>query len=228
MGCILLSHLIDEFTPLYGNTPQVKIEPYSLIDNGDSSNTSLITIHCHSGTHVDAPKHFIDDGISISDFSLEQLIFKNPVIVDCSINNSLLIMQHHLIEYADQLKMADCLLLRTGSENFRDEDKYRTLNPGIAADTIKWIRREYPHIRCIGIDTISISSYRHRIEGRKAHRAAFEYLEGSKPLLLVEDMKLSAAADSKLERIIIFPWQVKGVDSAPCTVVAKIKDNNLD
>ncbi len=44
-----------------------------------------------------------------------------------------------------------------------------------------------------------------------------------KPLVLVEDMKLNNIKKlNSVKKIIIVPWQIKGIDSAPCTIIAKI------
>lgn len=223
MAYILLSHKIDNDTPLYGNTPKLSIIPHSQISSGDSSNTSIINIHCHTGTHVDAPDHFIDGGKTISDYSLDELIFRSPIIIDVPINDNLLIMRSDVESFADILNVADCLLIRTGSELFRNDEQYRLNNIGIAPETIRWIREQYPSIRCIGIDSISISSYQHREIGREAHRAAFEDIKGSSPLLLMEDVKLGEVKKAKM--VMILPWMIKGVDSTPCTVLAQIEDH---
>ncbi|HEY0196094.1 MAG TPA: cyclase family protein, partial [Methanobacterium sp.] len=86
-----------------------------------------------------------------------------------------------------------------------------------------WIRENYPGIRCLGIDSVSISSYQNPALGRQAHVNAFK--EGEKlgeSLLLIEDMKLGSIKTEDLEWLMVVPWQIKGIDSAPCTVIAKL------
>jgi len=223
MGYVLLSYTINEHTPLYGDTPKPRIAPHSRISNGDSSNTAIISIHNHTGTHIDAPKHFTDDGRAISDYSVDELTFTNPVIIDCPKDGAVLITPDDFQDVTHLLQRSDCLLLHTGFGRFRDEERYRTHNPGIAPETMLWIRREYPNIRCIGIDTISVSSFQYRQKGREAHKAAFtDTNDLGDPLLLVEDMNLHAALNLKLKKIVISPWQIKNIDSAPCTVLAEV------
>jgi len=223
MKYVLLSHMINENTPLYGNTPKPRILAHSRISEGDSSNTAILSIHNHTGTHIDAPKHFVDDGKAISKYILDELVFKDPVIVDCPKEDAVLITPEDLQHASHMLQKSDCLLLRTGFEQFRGEEKYRTHNPGIAPETILWIRREYPDIRCIGIDCISISSFQHRSAGRDAHKAAFVVKDNiTCSLLLIEDMKLDVIENGNVRIIIVLPWQIEGIDSAPCTVLAEV------
>ena len=224
MKYVLLSHTINEDTPLYGDTPALRISPHSRISKGDSSNTAIISIHNHTGTHIDAPKHFIDDGKAISEYTLDELIFKNPVIVDCPKDDATLITIDELQNASHLLKNSDCLLLRTGFGRFRDEQRYCTHNPGIAPNTILWIRREHPNIRCIGIDSISISSFQQRDVGRKAHKVAFMEKDNlGNPLLLIEDMKLDLEIDKVIGTIIVLPWQIDKLDGGPCSVLALIQ-----
>ena len=223
MKYVLLSHTINENTPLYGDTPMPRILAHSRISEGDSSNTAILSIHNHTGTHIDAPKHFIDDGKSISEYTLYELVFKKPVIVDCPKDDASLITPQDLQHASHMLQNSDCLLLRTGFGQFRSEDRYRTHNPGIAPETILWVRRNYPNIKCIGIDSISISSFQHRVAGREAHKMAFvEMNELGKPLLLIEDMKLDMITRDNMFTIIVLPWQVEDLDSVPCNIVATI------
>lgn len=218
----VLSYTINAATPMYGTAPKPVFTPYSQIIKKDTSNTFVISMHNHTGTHIDAPKHFVNDGKSISDYTIDELIFKNPIIVDCPKNSAGLIKPDDLQH--DQLRICDCLLLHTGYGQFRNEEKYRTHNPGIAPETILWIRKDYPNIRCIGIDSISISSFQHRNEGREAHKIAFTKSEGfGEPLLLIEDIKLDMISGESIEKIFIIPWQIEGIDSAPCNVIAIIK-----
>ena len=227
MAYVLLSYTINENTPLYGNTPAPSISPHSQILGGDSSNTAIISIHNHTGTHVDAPKHFVDTGKAISEYSLDELMFKHPVIVDCLNDRATLITPDDLQHASRLLQKSDCLLLRTGFGEFRGEERYRTHNPGIAPETISWIRRDYPNIRCVGIDSISISSFQHRAVGREAHKVAFvEADEFGEPLLLIEDMTLNSVTKGNISAIIVLPWQVAGIDSAPCSVMAAINTDS--
>lgn len=217
----LLSYPISSATPIYGSNPGLKIIPHRRIANGDSSNGTVISLHNHTGTHVDAPKHFIDDGRPISDYSPDELIFKRPLIADCPKSGAALVMPADLNYISHLFQSIDCLFLRTGFGKFRREEKYRTHNPGIAPGTIQWIRKEFPNIRCIGIDSISISSFQHRNSGREAHKLAFVKTNGmGEPLLVIEDMKLGRIKN--LIEVIVIPWQVQDLDSAPCSVLAVV------
>jgi len=126
------------------------------------------------------------------------------------------------------LNDVDCLFFRTGFEVHRDKhpEKYLTENPGISPQTVSWIRENYSGIRCLGIDTVSMSSYQNPEPGKQAHVIAFKENEKlGEPLLLIEDMKLGNIKTEELKWVMVVPWQIKGIDSAPCTVIARLNLN---
>ena len=176
---------------------------------------------------MDAPRHFIPDGRAISDYFLDELVFNNPRLIDCTKAPGELIYLEDIP--TQKLEGVDCLLLRTGFGRFRDSEQeiYRTQNPGISPEVILWLRKEFRAIRCIGIDSISISSFMHRERGREAHTAAFIKQEGfGEPLLLIEDMAINTlSAKDKLRKVVVLPWQILGIDSAPCIVLAEVINN---
>ncbi|NPE27419.1 cyclase family protein [Methanococcoides sp. SA1] len=219
----LLSYPINTETPTYGDNPPLDITPYSRIANGDSSNTSTLTVHNHTGTHIDAPNHFVNDGKTIIEYSPEELIFKEVVIIDCFKTGATLITMDDLELHSSKLQKADCVLIRTGFWKCRTQTKYKTRNPGISPEAILWIRQFYANIRCIGIDSISISSYQHREIGRNAHKAAFIKNDDlGEPLLLIEDLNLDIDITSKIKTLFVNPWQIEIIDSVPCSVLAKL------
>ena len=53
---------LDRALPTYPNNAPFTLEPIKRRARGDSSNVSTLHLSAHSGTHVDAPRHFFDDG----------------------------------------------------------------------------------------------------------------------------------------------------------------------
>jgi arylformamidase len=65
--------------PIYSGDPGVSIELAKSIDRGDPANVSRLELGAHTGTHVDAPRHFIPEGKGASELSLEPFI--GPCVV---------------------------------------------------------------------------------------------------------------------------------------------------
>src|SRR5262249_14369793 len=66
--------------PIYEGDPEVDIQAWSALANGESANVSLLHFGAHTGTHVDAPAHFIEGAGKIDALSLEVLIGPARVI----------------------------------------------------------------------------------------------------------------------------------------------------
>lgn len=224
MQYVNLSHALEETSPVHIGLKNLEITPNSQISKGGGYNSYIISVENHCGTHIDAPGHFLDEGKIISDYSQEELIFNNPLILNLPKNQEEVIKLEEISKL--NLENKDCLIFRTGFERYRkkDHDTYLRLNPGIEPDLIYWIRKNYPKIRCIGIDGVSISSFSKPEQGKEAHLNAFrKNKELGEPLVLVEDMKLAEIKNlESVETIIVVPWNIKIIDSAPCTVIAKI------
>lgn len=215
---IYLSHKISLKTPSYGGGPGLKLQPYKQIERGDSSNSYIITLYNHLGTHVDAPNHFMAGGRSISQFRPEEFFFNTPVLIDIPKDVGGLVTREELEDFHDIIAACDILLLRTGFQRYREEDPdaFMSRGPCLGADAARYLR-SFPKLRAVGVDMISISSPIHRDEGRKAHRE----LLSRDDFLIVEDMDLMGKP-RKIIRIVIAPIMIEDVDSTPCLVLAEV------
>ena len=66
--------------PIYEGDPTLSIEPWSAMVKGDSANVSFLHFGAHTGTHVDAPAHFIEGASKIDSLPLDVLIGPARVI----------------------------------------------------------------------------------------------------------------------------------------------------
>lgn len=221
---IYLSHYIDSDSPYYIGTSKPSLKPKNEIEAGADYNTSMICVENHTGTHIDAPRHFVPVGRQISDYDLVELTFK-PLLIVCEKDPRELVVVEDISDY--DLTGYDCILFKTGFGSLRDSDRnmYLTENPGVSPETVRWLRERHQNIRCIGIDTISMSRYNDEEIAKKTHVTAFIEDESfGEPLLFIEDMDISDVPDnSSIEKIMVIPWQIRGIDSAPCAVIGYIK-----
>ncbi|MGB7202359.1 MAG: cyclase family protein [Pyrinomonadaceae bacterium] len=66
--------LISETTPIYKGDPGIEISTFKAIARGDSANASQISMGLHTGTHVDAPNHFIDGTKRVHELDPQKLM----------------------------------------------------------------------------------------------------------------------------------------------------------
>ena len=216
----LLSHSLNLNTPSYGNRDKFIINEKTQIEKGDSANSSewKFTIN-HLGTHIDFPSHFYSNGASLSDFEINDFIFQHPQLIDVEC------FEAKLIEYSDLNTIisenTDLLLIRTGYEIFRFTDKYWNDNHGLSPEFGMKLRSDFPNVRAIGFDFISLTSWKYRKEGKKAHR---EFLKGDKKnrFFIIEDMALKAIKSKKPKRVIVSPLFVHEANGSPVSVFCEI------
>ena len=213
---IYLSHPFSNDTPLYGGAKDIKINQGSSIQDGDTANTLNLSFPNHSGTHVDVPYHFFEDGMKLTDYDASFWIFHHPVCVDVCGDDGYLVRYDDVRESIN--KNTDLLLIRTGYEKHRDEKKYWQKNPGLSVDLAKGLRSVYPNLRSVGVDFISITSRLHREEGREAHRAFLGNDFSSEPIVIIEDVSLSKY-NKNIKTVMVSPLIIASADGAPCTII---------
>ncbi|MFH2011557.1 MAG: cyclase family protein [Pseudomonadota bacterium] len=220
---IRLSYTITEGMPLYPGTKPVVIEKVKTIKKGDSCNTLFISLSNHAGTHVDAPRHFWDLGKSIDGYTVDELIFRKPLIFDCPKGMEEVIGIEDVQRLSDKCN-ADLVIIRTGFSRFRgnDTDTYCHKNPCLAPDAARWMKNNMPALRAIGVDCISIASPARRDMGRETHRILLGEDSG-KSLLIIEDLFVPAETAS-LQEVIVLPLFIRDADGAPCTVIGVLVD----
>lgn len=224
MSWISLSHPLSETTPLYGGGDRVRIARVRAMAAGQTSNNSELALPAHAGTHIDAPRHFDPAGRTLDSYPLDYWHATSPWLVDCAAGAGELLGLPRLGGDLEKIpEDCDLLLLRTGFEKWRtrDPEVYSLRGPGLAHDVCDWLRRNR-RLKMLGLDFISVSSFAHREEGRRAHRALLAaHDSGAEPVLPVEDMALDRLATVPTESWII-PIIFTEADGAPVTAIARL------
>lgn len=184
------------------------------MNKGDVANNTVLSMSLHTGTHVDMPCHFFADGQSIKDFPLDFWFFERPVFIDIK-PQSILIKEELNEALKDADRDADCIIVRTGFNRYNNDELMK--NPGFSAETAEFIRENFKKVRLLGFDSISVSSFADRMEGRRAHKA---FLDPANPIILLEDMKLDKV--DSLKRLTVVPLMVEGSDGLPVTVIGEL------
>ncbi len=213
-----LSHRLSVEAPLPPGVPAMQVQHYSSIDRGDASNLFLLQLSNHSGTHVDAPWHFMATGLRICDFCIKEFVFDHPLCIDVEVGDGQLLERAHFEPQAERIGQADLLLIRTGYTRWRRKspEKYALQSPGMSVQGAGYLAGHFPRLRAIGLDTISLASMQHLEEGLEAHRILFRG-EGRR-FLIIEDVNLEFDL-SQLQRVIALPLFIEGVDSSFCTIM---------
>ncbi len=216
-----LSHVLDENTPTYGNRNKFVCEKKSDISKGDIANDSSINTTVHIGTHIDMPYHFFEDGQTIEDFDINYFRFTNILFIDM-IPDDLIVKDDliTLLKKQANKDSYDILIVKTGICHKRNSEDFWQTNYGFDPSIAEYLREEFPNIRVMGFDSISVSSFANRMLGRESHKA---FLNPKQPILLLEDMDLTNLnKDSKILKLEIAPLRIVKCDGLPCTIIAEV------
>jgi kynurenine formamidase len=217
---IFLSYPLNENSPGYGGGGGGKMSPDKSMAQGDSCNTQQWQLSNHLGTHLDFPRHFIEQGRTIDDYAANFFVFKRIGIIDLgSVAPGEVISSKHLARH-ELSKNIELLIVKTGFSGKRNLPVYWQHNPGFDPELADTLREKLPVLRILGFDSISLSSFAHRELGRKAHR---HFLDHPRPILPLEDMALNEISEfDTIRQLIVAPWRISLADGAPCTVMAEI------
>ena len=144
---------VSEGVPIYEGDPPVEIESVRTIAGGDNANVSHLCLGAHTGTHVDAPNHFIDGTRRVEDLEIEKLVGPCRVIeVDSSVTS---------IEPADvgNLNGVERVLFKTRNSAFWNEPEkgFRTDFTYISGDTARMLADA--GVKLVGIDYLSVEKF---------------------------------------------------------------------
>lgn len=211
-----LSHVLSSKTPAYGGGSGLVVDIVRSMPRGDSCNSVSLTFSNHLGSHVDAPRHFVADGKTVDSYAITDWIYSKPCVIDIpSAEGEILdvtCFEKALVGHDD----ADILLVRTGFEKVRMQEVFWSASPAFSPELAIYLKRRLPSLTAVGLDCISISSYRHRDMGRLAHQAFLG--EG---LCIFEDLALAGIQmPHKLQLVIALPLLFANADASPCTVIA--------
>ncbi len=217
---IYLSYLIHESAPAYGGSQAFFDNPDKQMAKGDSCNTRIWRMSNHVSTHIDFPRHFAENGDTLDRYPAEFWVFRKAgvIILDHVAPGQILTpkdLEHHAVP-----QDVEMLMLRTGFCELRNDPVYWQNNPGLHPELASKLRLDFPELRVVGFDFISLASFANRQLGRQAHKS---FLNHPRPLLLIEDMDLSEInQDIVPDQVIIAPIRVKNADAAPCMILAEV------
>ncbi len=139
--------------PIYEGDPKVDIETAASIAKGDPANVSRMCFGVHSGTHVDAPNHFIEGGRRVHELELDKLIGRCRVVEIDDLVDA--IEPEHLPDLAG----IERLLFKTRGSGFWNDTSggFRTDFTYISPEAARVIADA--GLKLVGIDYLSVEQF---------------------------------------------------------------------
>lgn len=198
---------VSERLVTYPGDPPIELRPHARIADGDDANVTRLAFGSHTGTHLDAPLHFIDGGRAVDQLPLDVLV--GPVRVaelppDVTAISAVDLRAAGLSgEQRVLLKTRNRELPCTGA--FHEDFAHLT---GDAADFLLEIG-----VRLVGIDYLSIEAF--NADEPVAHRKLLE-----REVIVVEGVDLREVPAGRYE-LICLPLRLEGLDGAPVRAVLR-------
>ncbi len=191
-----LTRPLSPGTMVYPGDPAVRI---SSIDE-DGATVTALSLCSHSGTHIDAPRHYYKDGAGVDQIPLTRLVGECRVI-DLQGAGDLIGAE----DLHGRLCGASRVLIKT---RFSQETAFDRRFPALSSDAAALLCRE--KVVCVGIDTPSVEPF---TGDGSVHRLLLK--EG---IAIIELLDLSRVAEGTYW-LAALPLSLKGLDGAPARVV---------
>jgi arylformamidase len=187
--------------PIYPGDPGVDLALARSIARGDPANVSRLELGAHTGTHVDAPRHFIDDAPGADELALDDLI--GPcAVADASAATTRI--DAALIESLDLEAGTERVLLKTPNSRLWERDAFAS--DFVALDRSGADALVRLGVRLVGIDYLSIGD-------PDAHHALL-----GRGIGIIEGLDLSGVEPGRYF-LACLPLKIAGCDGAPARAV---------
>jgi arylformamidase len=198
---------ISPAMPVWPGNPAVVLERVSSMDAGAHDNVSRLACGVHTGTHVDAPHHFLNDHRTVESLSLDILTGPAQVV---QIPDDVKVVNAEALERTLLPAGTKRLLLRTSNSYIweRNETEFVTGFVGISEDGADWLVSH--GIKLVGIDYLSVAPYHKSVP---THRSLL-----TAGIIIVEGLDLSAIKPGHYE-LFCLPLKLVGSDGAPARVI---------
>jgi arylformamidase len=187
--------------------PPFEIQRIRDIGKGDTANLSRILMGAHSGTHIDAPLHFVPNGKGIDNMPLEATVGRARVI---AISDKESIKPEEIDRH--RIRRGERILFKT-------ENSSHVWNTDAFIDDFVFLSKEAASIlaermvRLVGVDYLSVGAFKG--DGGETHRILLEA-----GIWVIEGLDLSQVKPGKYD-LICLPLKLVGGDGAPARAILR-------
>ena len=198
---------IDPGMVIWPGDGGVRLVPIRRMADGDDLNLSKLALGVHTGTHVDAPYHFVADGTTIEQLPLEVLV--GPTVVVHLPDVTTITAADLEAPYLPPETQRVLFKTRNSSLWAQGETAFQTGFVALTLDAARWIV-ERP-IRLVGVDYLSVDGF--GSQGHPVHRT----LLGA-GVVAIEGLNLSRVEPGVYDMYCL-PLKLVGADGAPARVI---------
>lgn len=198
---------IRDGMPTFEGDPKVHLERAQSISGGAICNVSRLDFGVHSGTHIDAPVHFIDGAGGIEDLAFDLLVGPAQVVDARAIDGP---FDAAAIERLAIPEGTERLLFRSRNSDLWNLPGFSTAFAGVTLDGARLLIQR--GLRLVGADYLSIAPFDAPVPTHVA------FLEAG--VVVLEGLDLRAVEPGSYD-LIVLPLRIPGCDGAPARAILR-------
>lgn len=204
-----LTREVRSDTKVFPGSPSPKFITWTKMDvHGYYS--EVIFMSTHTGTHMDAPSHFVNNVLSIDKITVNRFL-SNAVLIKMRKGPNQLITRGDIVSSNARINHGDTIVFSTSWENEVDNDHYFSHNPGLGEDAAIYLIDKKVNAVCIDSPSIDRGSD----NNFPVHKILL-----SKEILVVENLCNLDKLSSQYFKIIMLPLNLSGASGSPIRAIA--------
>ena len=207
MKVIDLTLEISEKIPTFPGSPKPHFIQWETIAK-DGYNLELLFLSTHTGTHIDAPFHFVKNGKKIHEITPERLV-NEAVLIRIGKNSNRSISKIDIQKFEQKngkIENGSTVVFYTGWQKNLNKEFYFTENPGLSVTAAKYLASK--KINMVGIDSPSIDL------GTDS-KFSVHHVLAKNNILIVENLANLGKIKSNNFHLIISPLKLKNATGSP-------------
>ena len=215
MKVIDLTLTVSNKIPTSPGSPQPNFIPWEKIKD-DGYNLELLFLSSHTGTHLDAPYHFLEKGAKIHEISLKKLV-SEAALIKSRKSSGQSITKTDIQKFEKKhgkIENFSSVIFYTGWQKNLQKKYYFTKNPGLSVSAAKYLASK--KISLVGIDSPSIDL------GADSQFSVHQIF-AKKGMLIVENLtNLDKIKPSKFH-LVVLPLKLKNTTGSPVRAIAFVE-----
>ena len=207
MKVIDLTLTVSEKIPTFPGSPKPHFIEWETIPK-DGYNLELLFLSTHTGTHIDAPYHFVKNGKKIHEIAPERLV-NEAILIRIGKNSKRSISKTDIQNFEQKngrIENGSTVIFHTGWQKNLNKEFYFTENPGLSISAAKYLVSK--KINMVGIDSPSIDL------GTDS-KFSVHHILAKNNILIVENLANLNKIKSNNFHLITSPLKLKNATGSP-------------
>jgi len=214
MKIIDLTLTVSDEIPTFPGSPQPSFIPWENVKE-DGYNLELLFLSTHTGTHMDAPYHFLEKGAKIHEISLKKLV-SEAILIKSKKKGGESITKTDIQKFEKKhgkIASFSSVIFYTGWQRNLQKKYYFTKNPGLSVSAAKYLASK--KINLVGVDSPSIDL------GTDS-KFSVHQIFAKKGILIVENLANLEKIKSSKFHLVVLPLKLKNATGSPVRAFALV------